>query len=302
MSQKLSICLRDCNYYHVQIRFIKLILNAVGFSFGAWSSGDEKTIRSTIFSTASYDRLTRPDEITNVSVAFNLLAINTLEWEDSRLTWTVTAGTESNYVFATNTEIWFPEIFLDNSLADVNVIANEDLLFRVKFDGKVDWEIPRIFTTYCEVDVTYFPFDTQTCTIEVTSWVYTMDEMKLYHLKTEVNIEDFKQHGEFLFKSSSISSAQLQETKADGTIEYFSKLNYNLILERRPSYYIMSMILPVVLTSYLMIIVFILPVHSGEKVGFSLTVLLAVAVLLTLILDQMPSTALYVSIFHVSND
>lgn len=105
-----------------------------------------------------------------------------------------------------------------------------------------------------------------------------------------------RQHGEFIFKSSTISTAQLQETKSDGSIEYFSQLNYNLILERRPSYYIMSMILPVVLTSYLMIIVFVLPVHSGEKVGFSLTVLLAVAVLLTLILDQMPSTALYVSI------
>ncbi|KAJ8318136.1 hypothetical protein KUTeg_003227 [Tegillarca granosa] len=107
---------------------------------------------------------------------------------------------------------------------------------------------------------------------------------------------EFLLHAEFLLKQTSVSKSDLHETISDGSTEHFSQLEFHIILERRPSYYIMSMIVPVVLNSYLMVIVFVLPVDSGEKVGFSLTVFLAVAVMLTMILDQMPSTALYVSI------
>lgn len=78
------------------------------------------------------------------------------------------------------------------SLADVNVINNDDLLYKVRYDGSVMWEIPRIFTTYCEVDITYFPFDTQTCTIELTSWAYNTNQVMLHHLDDQINTEDFK--------------------------------------------------------------------------------------------------------------
>ncbi|KAJ8318133.1 hypothetical protein KUTeg_003224 [Tegillarca granosa] len=194
-----------------------ILVIQVCYVAGVWSSGDEKFIRETIFSKTNYDYLTRPMEVTNVSVALNLLAINTLhpldtstdlkdiktqhlsctgwlsmEWIDSRLTWNMTSGTESKYVFAKNKEIWFPEIFVDNSLADVNVINNDDLLYKVRFDGSVVWEIPRIFTTYCEVDITYFPFDTQTCTIELTSWAYNTNQVILNHFHDHINTEDFK--------------------------------------------------------------------------------------------------------------
>jgi len=56
--------------------------------------------------------------------------------------------------------------------------------------GRVDWEIPKIFVTSCSVDTTYYPFDTQQCTVEVTSWAYTKEELELKHMNTEVNVDE----------------------------------------------------------------------------------------------------------------
>lgn len=63
------------------------------------------------------------------------------------------------------------------------------LQFKVDKAGVVEWELPMIFQTHCEVDVTYYPFDVQICTVELTSWAYTKDELTLTALHDEVKTE-----------------------------------------------------------------------------------------------------------------
>jgi hypothetical protein len=56
-------------------------------------------------------------------------------------------------------------------------------------------------------------------------------------------------------------------------------------------YYIAGLLLPICLMNFLQILVFLLPVESGERMGFSITVLLAVAVFLTIIQDKLPEAS-----------
>lgn len=42
----------------------------------------------------------------------------------------------------------------------------------VEFNGDVFWPPPTKFRSTCGVDVTYFPFDDQTCTLKLGSWTY----------------------------------------------------------------------------------------------------------------------------------
>jgi len=39
-------------------------------------------------------------------------------------------------------------------------------------DGHVHWEPGGVFTTTCDIDVRYFPFDDQLCMIEFGAWAY----------------------------------------------------------------------------------------------------------------------------------
>lgn len=88
--------------------------------------------------------------------------------------------------------ISFRMIFLKFSLADVSILQDSNVMFKVLRDGVVEWKLPRIFTTFCNVDVTYYPFDTQNCVIEITSWAYTVDEISLRATRESVNVEDIK--------------------------------------------------------------------------------------------------------------
>ena len=43
--------------------------------------------------------------------------------------------------------------FTNCSLQDLDILANDNLLLRLKYDGTVDWEPPLLFVTHCEVCV-----------------------------------------------------------------------------------------------------------------------------------------------------
>ena len=77
-------------------------------------------------------------------------------------------------------------------LADVSILDDDNVMFKITRDGVVEWKLPRIFTTFCNVDVTYYPFDTQKCVVEITSWAYSQDEISLNVTRDSVNTEDIK--------------------------------------------------------------------------------------------------------------
>ena len=55
--------------------------------------------------------------------------------------------------------------------------------------------------------------------------------------------------------------------------------------------YWLSVVIPVVVNAYLMVMVFCLPAASGEKMGYSLTCLLTYVVILTIITEEMSNSA-----------
>jgi hypothetical protein len=175
-------------------------------------------------------------------------------------------------------------------------IGHDDLLFRVQNTGEVRWDPPGLYDVHCEIDVTYFPFDYQTCYVEVASWVYSMEKVNLTKVHDYLNTEDYHQNGEWELYSTFVKESSLTE---EG--EVFSTLDFAVILKRRPGYYLSQIIFPVLVVSLLTNITFLLPADSGEKISFILTVLLALAVLLTLIGDSMPTTSNHTSILCKSH-
>ncbi|XP_069122171.1 uncharacterized protein [Argopecten irradians] len=292
----------------LQLYYIILVTVVV-----CWSYEAELHVRTQVFDETTYHRLIRPVTNMSVKIGLNLLSVNqlemidqslsvtgwfTVEWNDQRLSWTKTNYDDVDHIYATDSEIWKPELMIDNAVDDVSILQDDNLLFRVSYTGKVDWEMPQIFVTSCSIDTTYYPFDTQECAIDVTSWSHSKDELELFHLRNYVDTNDIAENGEWKYVGSRVEPLVIKETIANRTTN-FSLLKFVVILNRRYEYYVANIILPVLITSFLIILVFVLPVDSGEKVSYALTVLLALAVLLTLIADSMPNTSNTVSILSV---
>lgn len=164
---------------------------------------------------------------------------------------------------------------------------------RISQTGKIFWNPPGIYKVSCKSDITYYPFDTQDCTIKLISWAYTTGEVILrIDQNKAVDISDYTENGEWELISTLASTDGEQDT--DG-ITGFSSLFFSIKLRRRPIFHIINSILPMSLMAVLIAVVFKLPVDSGEKTGFSLTVLLAYGVYLTIISDEIPSTSVSTS-------
>ena len=50
-------------------------------------------------------------------------------------------------------------------------------------DGRVEWVIPLMIKSSCEVFVAYFPFDSQHCFVRFGSWVYDTEQVDIILIK-----------------------------------------------------------------------------------------------------------------------
>ena len=69
----------------------------------------------------------------------------------------------------------------------------------------------------------------------------------------------------------------------------FPEVTFWLILRRKPLYYIFNWILPCLFITATTVLVFYLPVESGEKISLGVTVLLALTVFLLIVAETMPA-------------
>jgi hypothetical protein len=84
-----------------------------------------------------------------------------------------------------------------------------------------------------------------------------------------------------------LTSTEAGVVEAGAVNAFVIKLN----LKRMPTFYLINMILPIIIIGVLNILVFLLPAESGERVGYSITVLLAIAVFQTMASDKLPSVS-----------
>ena len=60
-------------------------------------------------------------------------------------------------------------------------------------DGRVVWTPPVIFSSSCEIDVEFFPFDEQACFLKLGSWTHDGYQVS-YNVPNLMNKKDLRKH------------------------------------------------------------------------------------------------------------
>ncbi|XP_027870416.1 neuronal acetylcholine receptor subunit alpha-3 isoform X1 [Xiphophorus couchianus] len=211
-------------------------------------------------------------------------------WNDYKLKWDPKEFGGVEFIRVPSNRIWKPDIVLyNNAVGDFQVDDKTKALLR--YNGDVTWIPPAIFKSSCKIDVTYFPFDYQNCTMKFGSWTYDKAKIDLVLIGSTINLKDFWETGEWIIIDA---PGYKHDIKYNCCEEIYTDITYSLYIRRLPLFYTINMIIPCLLISFLTVLVFYLPSDCGEKVTLCISVLLSLTVFLLVITETIPSTSLVI--------
>ncbi|NWZ21956.1 ACHA3 protein, partial [Asarcornis scutulata] len=211
-------------------------------------------------------------------------------WNDYKLRWNPADYGGAEFIRVPSGQIWKPDIVLyNNAVGDFQVDDKTKAL--LKYTGDVTWIPPAIFKSSCKIDVTYFPFDYQNCTMKFGSWSYDKAKIDLVLIGSTMNLKDYWESGEWAIIKA---PGYKHDIKYNCCEEIYADITYSLYIRRLPLFYTINMIIPCLLISFLTVLVFYLPSDCGEKVTLCISVLLSLTVFLLVITETIPSTSLVI--------
>uniref|UniRef100_A0A3P8ZCK9 Cholinergic receptor, nicotinic, alpha 6 n=1 Tax=Esox lucius TaxID=8010 RepID=A0A3P8ZCK9_ESOLU len=211
-------------------------------------------------------------------------------WNDYKLKWVPIEYDGLEFIRVPSNKIWRPDIVLyNNAVGDFLVEDKTKAL--LKFDGTITWTPPAIFKSSCPMDITYFPFDYQNCSMKFGSWTYDKAKIDLVLIGSKVNLKDFWESGEWEIIDA---PGYKHDIKYNCCEEIYPDITYSFYIRRLPLFYTINLIIPCLLISFLTVLVFYLPSDCGEKVTLCISVLLSLTVFLLVITETIPSTSLVI--------
>lgn len=96
------------------------------------------------------------------------------------------------------------------------------------------------------------------------------------------NLDAFEENSQWIIVSTDVISG----IRLGG-----SYLKFYMTIQRKPQYYLLNIVAPTILLSLMSLAVFWLPTHADEKMGLSVTILLAFTVFLLTIFIVLPTSS-----------
>ncbi|XP_019640249.1 PREDICTED: neuronal acetylcholine receptor subunit alpha-7-like [Branchiostoma belcheri] len=211
-----------------------------------------------------------------------------LYWDDEFLTWNASEHDGVEYLTIHSSDVWRPDIFLYNNIAETYGVVPTITDVTVTSAGRVTYLQPAIFTSSCPVQIEKFPFDKQECELEFGSWIYTGSHLNLSLVNPYADRAVFTKNEEWI-----LNAVPMERRVAIYPCcpEPYVSIIVKLQLERRSYFYMFNMVLPCIVLMVLNVFGFYIPPDSGERLGFSMTILLALVVFLQVLSDSLPKTS-----------
>ncbi|XP_033727663.1 neuronal acetylcholine receptor subunit alpha-3-like [Pecten maximus] len=223
-------------------------------------------------------------DVNEVSGTISLSIILCMYWKDPQLVWVPSDYAGITETMVNSSMLWKPSVFLISSASDLEPIGSDRFDARITSSGYISWCPGRMITSSCSIDMTEFPTDSQNCSVLLLPWGYSSAEIKLLPLMSTFYMKMYSTNGEW-----SLDKSLAQEYLGMGP--EVSIIGFSMILTRRSTYFVISMIIPIYLLCFLNPFVFLLPAASGERISYTITMFLSLAVYMTLIGDNMPKVS-----------
>ncbi|CAI4227217.1 unnamed protein product [Auanema sp. JU1783] len=212
-----------------------------------------------------------------------MLLYVSMEWTDERLSFN-----ETEYGFPRAmlpvSLVWVPNIVIYNSLS-VEYTTVDEYSLVINSTGSALIYLYATYELFCPVDVQYFPFDTQYCSIDFETGGYAMDMMLLNFV-----VDDYELFGNPEWDYLGVTVRNNTMKTNYGMKQYTGCVGK---FKRNSEFYVVFLIIPTSIMAIVIFIAILLPLgmNIGEKINFGLAGFLGLLFMLTIVVNEVPRTS-----------
>lgn len=239
------------------------------------------------------------------------------KWKDEYLDWNPSEYGMINSTIIPFHHLWIPDTYLYNSVKmsrdeterymNIQVTSN---YWKGEKGSDLSFLYPAIYTITCRLNIRFFPYDRQNCTLTISSWTNSKSALD-YYADPVVSMQSFIPNEEWQVKSFNIHRHEVihLQVPSDSWNKSFQYkyaccaepwviLQASLVIQRKPLYYLVNLIIPTSIITLVAITGFFTPASTDddrtEKINLGITTLLAMSILMLMVSDQMPTTSEFV--------
>ncbi|XP_037380435.1 5-hydroxytryptamine receptor 3E-like isoform X2 [Talpa occidentalis] len=224
---------------------------------------------------------------TQVNISFTMSAILDVVWDNPFIRWNPEECEGITKISVATQKLWLPDIFIAEFI-DIDKTP-KGLTAYINNEGRIKYKKPMKVSSICNLDIFYFPFDQQNCTLTFSSFLYTVDNMLLGMEKEVWEITDTSQdivqtHGEWELLGINKATQKMSVGS-----NLYDQIIFYVAIRRRTRLYVLNLLVP---SSFLIAIdtlSFYLPAESGNRAPFKITLLLGYNVFLLMMNDLLPT-------------
>ncbi|XP_048050795.1 glycine receptor subunit alpha-2 [Megalobrama amblycephala] len=164
------------------------------------------------------------------------------KWNDPRLAYSEYPDSSLDLDPSMLDSIWKPDLFFANEKgANFHDVTTDNKLLRIFKDGTVLYSIRLTLILSCPMDLKNFPMDVQTCTMQLESFGYTMNDLIFEWLdKGPVQVADGLTLPQFIIRDEK----DLGYCTKHYNTGKFTCIEVKFHLERQMGYYLIQMYIP----------------------------------------------------------
>ncbi|PIC44736.1 hypothetical protein B9Z55_004999 [Caenorhabditis nigoni] len=223
-------------------------------------------------------------------------------WTDHLLGWDPEKFGNVTEIMLPHHNIWLPDTTLYNSLVMKDDENRRLLHAKVTTlgDGNgafIELLYPTIYKLSCLLNLRFFPFDVQSCRLLFGSWTFDNTKIDYFAFNESQAIGTtncIENEGWNVLSTSVIR----HENKYDCCPNNYTLLEFRLTIQRKPLYYIINLIIPTSIITFISIIGFFstssINEPREEKITLGITTLLSMSILIFMVSDKMPSTSSFI--------
>ncbi|KAI1719421.1 tubulin-tyrosine ligase family domain-containing protein [Ditylenchus destructor] len=240
----------------------------------------------TEFLLSQHNRNAPPDAV--VDVHYELELVHILGIDELKQTLTALVYVDERWIDPTLS--WRPENFggIKKTWLPMTTVWMPDIIV-FNIDGTVESSHPAVYTITCEINIKHFPLDTQKCALEIASWAYSDEKIRL-HAHVEHSLDHYAPNEEWFLLNVSVIERKYEHEGIS-----VSEIHYEIAVKRKPLFYMATVTFP----SYVMCAISIVGLYARfsttserqERFSLGVTAILTSAVLSLVVSEKVPHSS-----------